>query len=313
MQSVPPSAPYSGDFSTPGPLIAAVPLSRTVRQAKVPRLETQPVAINDPRVQLSVPRTMASYFILEQSTNLPNFFPVSAVLFGGENLWRVPDITKLDETSFWRVGEVPIVDPLDLDADGIDDYYELAHGLNPLDQSDATTSSGHSDFNGRPLNWLELYRFHFQQNFELYNAVGRELSTFNFGQPTANHEGVSREVSLFNTPQPDVDQDGIEDGFEIVHGLNPHDPLDALRASGFTEDFPNDTGKPLNWLEVYRFHFAKNTVLYNSTSREVSVFNFGQPTAPYEAISREASVFNWGQPVANYEAISREVSVFNQP
>ncbi len=109
---------------------------------------------------------------------------------------------------------------------------------------------------------------------------------------------------------PDADGDGIDDVYEANHGIPPGG---ANQPSGFTDDFPNNTGNPLTWLQLYRLTFGQNRNLYDTVSREVSVFNFGQPTANYEAISREVSVFNFGQPTATYEAISREVSVFNEP
>ena len=136
-------------------------------------------------------------------------------------------------------------------------------------------------------------------------------NAFNFGQGTANYEAISREVSVFNVPVTDANGDGIDDVWAWNHGLT--ETTSASQLSGFTSDFPNNVGKPLMWLELYRLNFGANRPLYDTVSREVSVFNFGQATANYEAVSREVSVFNFGQPTANYEAISREVSVFNEP
>lgn len=237
-------------------------------------------------------RDTGSYFILQDSTNLPLFAPLAVNLFGGSNAWSLTVAAAPGTSRFWRGQRVPTFNPYDLDGDGIDDFYELTHGLNALDPGDASLLSGFADFDGNPLTWLDQYRYHFQHQYNLYDTVGRELSVFNFGQPTAGFEGISREISLFNTPQPDADRDGIDDLYERLHGLNPDDPFDAGTFSGFTDDFPNNAGHALIWRELYRFHFARNTVLYDTVSRESSVFNFGQPTANYEAISREVSLFN---------------------
>jgi hypothetical protein len=195
----------------------------------------------------------------------------------------------------------------DTNHDGIDDIYEFNHGITNANALSGFTSDFPNDI-GTPLTWLELYRLNFGGNRILYDTVGREVSVFNFGQPTANYEALSREVAVFNVPVPDTLVPGIDDSYARNHGIT-----NANQLSGFTSDFPNNTGTPLTWIQLYRLNFGADRILYDTVSREVSVFNFGQPTANYEAISREVSVFNFGQPTADYEAISREVSVFNVP
>jgi hypothetical protein len=340
---------------------------------------------------------LTNYYILDIGTNLTQFSPVLMCYGGGSNVWAQTALTTQNHPSFWRVRRVPTNDPLDTDGDGLDDLFELNHGLNPLDSADANSNSGLVDGNNNPLTWLEAYHYYFVNNIKIYDAVSREVSSFNFGQATASYEAVSREVSSFNTLQPDTNQNGIDDGYEASHGItnanqlsgftsdfpnNTGTPLtwlqlyrsnfggnrtlydavsretsafnfgqgtanyeaisrevsafntplpdtnqngiddgyevnhgitNANQASGFTSDFPNNSGAPLTWLQVYRANFGQNRALYDAVSRETSAFNFGQATANYEAISREVSAFNFGQGTANYEAISREVSVFNQP
>ena len=345
---------------------------------------------------------LANYYIVQEGTNLTTFTARQMLYGGGTNALHF-SVTLTDHRMlFWRALRVSASTPLDSDGDGMDDVFELSHGLNPLDPSDAGANSGLVDANNNALTWLQAYHYYFVHNIKIYDAVSREVSSFNFGQPTANYEAISREVSLFNRPLPDTNQDGIDDIYEFNHGLNPAmvnqpsgftddfpndtgkpltwlqlyrlnfgasrnlydavgrevsvfnfgqgtanyeaisrevsvfnvpvpdangDGIDdvwawnhgltettsASQLSGFTSDFPNNVGKPLMWLELYRLNFGANRPLYDTVSREVSVFNFGQATANYEAVSREVSVFNFGQPTANYEAISREVSVFNEP
>jgi len=250
----------------------------------------------------------ANYYILDAATNLTDFTPQIMAYGGGAGTWSASLSTVQVPKMLWRVRRLPTATALDTDGDGLDDVFELSHGLNPLDPSDANANSGFVDVNNNPLTWLGVYHYYFVNNIKIYDAVSREVSSFNFGQPTANYEAISREVSAFNVPGTDTNQDGIDDNYEVNHGIT-----NASQLSGFTTDFPNNTGMPLTWLQIYRENFGENRTLYDAVSREVSAFNFGQPTANYEAVSRETSVFNFGQPAANYEALSREVSIFNSP
>jgi hypothetical protein len=231
---------------------------------------------------------LQNYYILDQATNLLAFAPRQMVYGGDSNAVSFTVLTTASQQMFWRVRRISASAPLDIDGDGINDLYELKHGLNPLNASDASLLSGFSGSTGLPLTWLQEYLYQQTNNVVLYDAVSREISGFNFGQPTANFEAVSREASVFNAPSPDSDYDGVDDAYEINHGLNPADPNDVNQLSGFTDD----SGSPLTWLQLYRYYFGQNKTLYDAVSREVSTFNFGQPTANYEAISREVSVQN---------------------
>src|ERR1039458_6726506 len=251
-------------------------------------------------VRFDLTPDIGGYYILDESTNLTQFHPRIMLFGGGTNAWSFSVSVASKPATFWRARRISASTPLDTDGDGIDDLYELSHGINPLDASDASLQSGFSDFNGVPLTWLDQYLYHFQHNFKLYDAVSREVSGFNFGQPTANFEAISREASIFNTPQPDANQNGIDDLYEFNHGLTAGS---ANQPSGFTTDFPNNIGTPLTWLQLYRLNFGANRTLYDSVGREVSVFNFGQPASSYEAISREVAVFNVPVPDANGDGI----------
>lgn len=257
-------------------------------------------------VRFDLTPDLANYYILEAGSNLDAFAPQAMAYGGGDGTWATLVITADVPEKFWRVRRWPAATALDTDGDGIDDVYELSHGLDPLAPADAALPSGYSDNAGVPLSWLEQYRYHFVFNTVLYNSVAREVSVFNFGQATANYEALGREVSVFNFGQPsanleavsrelsvfnsfpDTDGDGIEDSYEFNHGLDPLAAGDANLPSGFTDEH----NAPLTWLELYRHNFGQNVVLFDAVSREVSAFNFGQSSAGSEAISREVSVFN---------------------
>jgi hypothetical protein len=238
-------------------------------------------------LHFDLPNDNANYYILQQGTNLNSFAPVLMTYGGGSNAWGFTVPTANYRTMFWRVQRVPVSAPLDSDGDGLNDLFELSHGLNPLDPSDANSNSGLLDANNQPLTWLGVYNHYFLNNLKIYDVVSREVSSFNFGQPTATYEALSREVSLFTVLGPDANQDGMDDSYELKHGIT-----NSSQWSGFTSDFPNNTGTPLTWLQIYRRSYGQDLTLYNTASREVSVFNFGQPAAAYEAVSREISVSN---------------------
>jgi hypothetical protein len=262
----------------------------------------------DLNVHFHLTPDLTNYYILDIGTNLIQFTPILMYYGGGSNAWAQSAMTTQNQPTFWRVRRIPISTALDTDGDGLDDAFELSHGLNPFDPSDANANSGLVDANNNPLTWLGVYHYYFVHNTIIYDSVSREVSGFNFGQPAANYEAISREISAFNVSLPDNNGDGIEDTYEASHGIT-----NANQPSGFTTDFPNNTGNPLTWLQLYRLTFGQNRTLYETAGRELSVFNFGQSAANYEAVSRETSVFNFGQPTANYEAVSREVAVFNIP
>jgi hypothetical protein len=248
-------------------------------------------------VQFTLHSNGAVYYLLEKSADLKSFTPIQMALGQDAPQWQIP---VTNASGFFRVTAIYTSIPRDTDGDGMDDYYELNHGLNPLDPSDASLESGLVDVNNNPLTWLQAYRYYYTSNILEYNAVGREVSIFNFGQPAANYEGNSREFSIFNTPLPDSNQNGIDDVYEQNHGLTA---TSASQPSGFTSDFPNNAGTPLTWLQLYRLNFGANRILYDTASREVSTFNFGQPAANYDSISREVSIFNVPVPDANQDGI----------
>jgi len=254
----------------------------------------------DLTVHFDLTPDLTNYYILDAATDLTNFSPVVMAYGGGPAMWSATVSMVQVPKMLWRVRRVSAAFPFDTDRDGLDDFFELSHGLNPLDPTDASSDSGLVDANNNPLTWLQAYHYYFVNNIKIYDSVSREVSAFNFGQPTANYEALSREVSAFNTPLPDTNQDGIDDIYEFNHGVTA---ATANLPSGFTTDFPNNQGTPLTWQQLYRLTFGQSRTLYDTVGREVSVFNFGQPTADYEAISREVSVFNVPVPDSNGDGI----------
>jgi hypothetical protein len=222
-------------------------------------------------LQLSASSDSSAYFILERSAQLPQFLPSSIASGNSNALWEigVPSVGH----EFYRVHRASVFDPLDSDGDGIDDLWEISHGLNPLNASDALLDP---DQNGLSF-YQEYFRERFGQGPEA-QFFSHELSTFNFGQPTANVEVFAKAVSVFNG-----------------------------------EHLPSDGAQEVYAREVSAFNFGQPFSTFDQLTREVSVFNFDPPSAPVEASSKEMSVFNGEQhPLAGIQEIySRELSTFN--
>jgi hypothetical protein len=110
------------------------------------------------RAQVSFTHTnYRAYYVLYRGAEPANIQqPVQA------RLARFPPMRMTDPTpgssnasSFYRIRAVPKSQPLDLDGDGIDDYYELRHAgfLNPFNAADAT-----QDDDGDGRSNLQEYR-----------------------------------------------------------------------------------------------------------------------------------------------------------
>jgi hypothetical protein len=106
------------------------------------------------------PVSSDSYSLLYRGQTVTNItVPAAMKLNPGScaNVLSLMDPTPVSSNTsvFYRARQVPIADPLDSDADGIDDVYELRHSnfLDPLDASDAS-----QDFDGDGKSNLEEYR-----------------------------------------------------------------------------------------------------------------------------------------------------------
>ena len=111
-----------------------------------------------------------------------------------------------------------VVDPTDTDQDGIPNYWEILHGLNYNNPSDAATHPP-SD----ALTYLQRYLFGLEP-----------------GKLDTDGDGLSDYDELFRyrtSPlKADTDDDGMSDDWEVAHGLNPrlNDTNDDLDGDGLS-------------------------------------------------------------------------------
>jgi hypothetical protein len=105
---------------------------------------------------LCFPSDTNYYYILYQGETITKITAPCAVL-PGQNGWDhfvvpLPPLGAVG-SAFFRIGKVPINQPLDSDKDGIPDAWELTHHLDPLNPADAAL-----DDDGDGLTILEEYR-----------------------------------------------------------------------------------------------------------------------------------------------------------
>ena len=125
----------------------------------------------------------------------------------------VVDPNDLDSDGLLNSYEVSLgTDPnnSDTDGDGMSDFYEVKYGLSPLDPTDAITDN---DTDGL-TNYMEY----------LYSTSPILSDTDN--------DGLSdyQELIVYKTKPltKDSDLDGMDDKYEIDKGFDPNNPLDAL-------------------------------------------------------------------------------------
>lgn len=90
---------------------------------------------------LILQQNSAVYFGLQYSPDLSQPFTTTKMALGtpGPDFVYTPHPSEAE--GFFRVEAIPVYAPLDSDHDGMDDIWELQHGLNPLDPSDASQPS----------------------------------------------------------------------------------------------------------------------------------------------------------------------------
>ena len=138
--------------------------------------------------QVTVPSQTNSYYLLLRGTNVGDITTPVSVRTGNNGMTILPDFAAPPpDHAFYRVRQVPAEFPLDLDNDGIDDLFELAHPgvLDPLNPADAATDS---DGDGR--SWLYEYQ-------QLHPPGLRILRTLIGPQGEAVVEIASREDAYY--------------------------------------------------------------------------------------------------------------------
>ncbi len=115
-----------------------------------------------------------------------------------------------------------VLDTADTDHDGIPNYWEQQHGLNPANAFDGTTYPTAENLPNR-LTYLQKY-----------------LYGLNPTTPDSDGDGLSDFDELFiygtNPLKRDTDGDGMPDGWEVANGLNPrvNDASGDLDLDGLT-------------------------------------------------------------------------------
>ncbi|MFN0080515.1 MAG: hypothetical protein ACKVY0_28950 [Prosthecobacter sp.] len=225
------------------------------------------------------------YFHFQHSSDLRSYITVDMALgTPGPTFGYTPAPGTL--RGFFRAQAVAGWAPGDADDDGIDDLYELTHGLDPLNAADASFPS----LEHPGMTHLEFYRARYGLT-RVTEFYSHETSVYN------DTFGISVEVSVFNFPNTT--------GFSV----------EAISAEVSLFNFPTATGFAIEAMspEVSIFNtpaFAGPSV--EAISAEVSIFNTAVVSGPgVEAISPEVSVFNSFVVTPTLGAIAVEVSVLN--
>jgi hypothetical protein len=243
--------------------------------------------------RLTLDSKVGYYFGFQTSPDLDLAFTNVAIALGDPGPTLIHKPVEGETRFFFRFEPISVFAPRDSDRDGMDDLWELTHGLDALDPADASQASP----NIAGLTNLEEYRRRFGLGAERPQFYSREVSLFNFGAPTARFEAISREQSVYNFGSPPFRIEAVGRELSIFNGERPP-------TAGYPEAYSR---------EVSVHNFGAPPFRIDAIGRELSVFNGERPAiGGYpEAYSLEVSLFNFGAPTARVEAISREVSVFN--
>ncbi|MDB6108253.1 MAG: hypothetical protein JWR69_3 [Pedosphaera sp.] len=156
-----------------------------------------------------------SYYILYRGATLTNVNTLLSMALGAGATGQLTDPTidplQSNQMAFYRVLEVPLTAPMDVDGDRIDDAYELSHPLclNPLDPTDALV-----DCAGNGLTNLQVYLSQYNGlliNEVEYDEVGTDTDEF---------------VELYNTSTNTISMTGLALVF-----LNGANNLEYLRVN----------------------------------------------------------------------------------
>jgi len=163
----------------------------------------------------------------------------------------IPDgIEDENNNGIWDVGEINATNP-DSDFDGIDEWFEIKYGLDPLDASDADEDPDNDGYDfdrdgsisslERHTNWWEFQGRTDPWVNDTDNDTMFDGFEVRYGIKAIGRMGDDRledpdEDGLLNIEEydngtnpndPDHDDDGMPDGWEVKYDFDPHDPSDA--------------------------------------------------------------------------------------
>ena len=164
----------------------------------------------------------------------------------------------------------------DSDGDGIPDDYEIAHGMNPNDPTDALADPDHDGL-------TNLQEFQFGTDPHNPDTDGDGL-----------RDGDEVNINHTNPLVADTDGDGIPDGVEIANGTDP------LNAASF------DLGKAVQALEVKpgAFVLVVNTII-GQASKQLSVLGHlidGKTTIDLTSTQRGTNYTSSNLSICNFGA-----------
>ena len=156
--------------------------------------------------QIEIPSAESNYHLVQVAASMSNWGLTGLVLgVQGTQTWNDADVLARQDAQFYRIYSRDVDQPLDSDADGIDDVYELRrpHLLDPLDPADA---AGDADADGLSNQQEYAYGTHPE-----------------VGDTDADGLGDREEIEDVGTHPllPDTDFDGMPDGWEAANELDP--------------------------------------------------------------------------------------------
>ena len=171
------------------------------------------------------PSATDSYFILNRGPQVGNITLAVDMALGQAGGGQMSNAVTAASAAFFNVQQVPLTQPHDLDADGIDDVYELQHPnfLNPLNPPDAAL-----DFDSDTVSNLREY----QRGTDPTSAASVNISLYaNSGLGSDSYDGLTPAVTATHGPKLTI-QGGISVGVSgdnvfIAPGSYPDTLLDA--------------------------------------------------------------------------------------
>ena len=157
---------------------------------------------------LVFPSVTSEYYLVRVTDSLADSsWGLTGMVLGVEGtlVWRDTKAVTAVSQRFYQVASRPLSQPVDSDADGLDDLYELRHSglLDPLSSADAD-----QDPDGDGLNNLQEYVFGCDPD----NA-------------DTDADGLTDDVELLihgtNPNAADSDNDNLPDAWELANRLNP--------------------------------------------------------------------------------------------